>query len=93
VSLVNAEGEAANAAAVQDDEAGKDAGVEVLEEKLGGGTVVPVKTLVPDFGLLFEERTKLLRGKVAEVEDLELLRGRHEGCQIPVAGCQERLVL
>ena len=35
LAFVNAEGESADAAAVEGDEAGEDAGVEVLEEKLG----------------------------------------------------------
>ena len=93
VAFVDAEGEADDAAAVERDEAGKDARIQILEQELGGGFVVPVEALVPEFGLLFEERTKLLRGEVAQVEDLELLRGRHESCRMPVpdasARCQQ----
>ena len=44
VALVDAEGEAADAAAVEGDEAGQDAGVEILKEKLGGAAIVPAET-------------------------------------------------
>ena len=78
VAFVDAEAEAAEAAPVEGDEAGEDAGVEVLEEKLGGGAVVPAEALIPDLGFLLEERAELARGEVAEIEDFELLRGGHE---------------
>ena len=77
MAFVDAEAEANNASSVERDEAGKDARIEILKQELGGGSVVPVEALVPELGLLFEQRTKLLRGEVAQVEDLELLRGRH----------------
>ena len=78
VALVDAEGEAADAAAVEGDEAGEDAGVEVLEEKLGGAAIVPAEAGLPDGGLGFEQGTKLARGEVPEVEDLELSSDGHE---------------
>jgi hypothetical protein len=48
LAFVDAEGEAADAPTVEGDEAGKDAGVEVLEEELGGALVVPTQPLLPD---------------------------------------------
>ena len=78
VALVDAEGEAADAAAVEGDEAGEDAGVEVLEEELGGAAIVPAEAGLPDSGLGFEQGTKLARGEVPEVEDLELSGDGHE---------------
>ena len=77
LGFVDAEGEAADAAAVERDEAGQDAGVEVLEEELGGALVVPAETLLPDARLGFEQRAELTRGEVAEVQDLELGRDCH----------------
>jgi len=77
VALVNAEGEAADAATVEGDEAGKDARIEILEEKLGGALIVPAKTLLPDASLGFEERAELPGREVPEVEDLELGRDSH----------------
>ena len=70
--FVDAEGETDDASAVEGDETGEDAGVEVLQEEVGGGAVVPVEALVPEGGLSLEERAELTRGEVAEVEDLEL---------------------
>ena len=72
LAFVDAEGEAADAAAVERDEAGKDAGVEILEEELGGALVVPAQALLPDARLGFEQGAQLARGEVAQVEDLEL---------------------
>ena len=72
VSLVDAEGEAADASAVQRDEAGQDAGVEVLQQQFGGALVVPAQPLLPDARFGLEQGTELARGKVPEVEDLEL---------------------
>jgi hypothetical protein len=78
VALVDAEGEAADAATLEGDKAGEDSRVEVLEKELSGAAIVPAETLFPDGGLGFEQRTELTRGEVAEVEDLELGGCRHE---------------
>ena len=59
VSFVDAEREATDASAVERDEAGQDAGVEVLQEQLGGTLVVPAQLLLPDASLGFKERTEL----------------------------------
>jgi hypothetical protein len=72
VSLVDAESEAADAASVECDETGKDVGVEVLQEEFGGAAIVPAEALLPDVGLRFKQGPQLARGKVPEVEDLEL---------------------
>ena len=54
--LVDAEGVADDLAAVEGDEAGEDAIVQVLEEEVGGGAVIPAETALPGGGLLGEER-------------------------------------
>ncbi len=82
VALVDAEGVAADASTVQGDEAGEDARVEVLEQELGGGLVVPAKTLLPEARLVFEQGAQLARGVVPDVEDLELGRDDHKARQI-----------
>jgi hypothetical protein len=74
LALVDAEGEAADTAAVEGDEAGQNARVEILKEKFGRTPVVPAKPLLPYFGLGFEQGAKLARGEVPKVEDLELGR-------------------
>ncbi len=48
VSFVDAEGETADASAIERDEAGQDAGVEVLQQQLGRALVVPAQLLLPD---------------------------------------------
>ena len=77
LALVDTEGEAADASAIERDEAGQDAGVEVLEEKLGGALVVPAQALLPEARLGFEQRAQLSRGKMAKVQNLELGRDCH----------------
>ena len=77
--FVDAEGVTDDLAAVEGDEAGEDAVVEVLEEEVGGGAVIPAETALPGGGLLGEERAQLARVEVAEVEDFELWRGRGQG--------------
>ena len=72
VAFVDAEGVAGDFAAIESDEAGKDAGVEVLQKEFGGAAVVPAKALFPYAGLGFEQRAKLARGEVAQVQQLEL---------------------
>ena len=72
VAFVDAEGEAADATAVERDKAGQDAGVEVLQEEFGGAAVVPAEPPLPDVGLGLEQRPQLTRGEVPEVENLEL---------------------
>ena len=56
LAFVDAEGESADASAIEGYEAGKDARVEVLEEEFGGALIVPAKTLLPDARLGFEQR-------------------------------------
>src|SRR5271168_3801470 len=48
LAFVDAEGEAADASAVERNKTGQDAGVEILKEKLGGALVVPAQTLLPE---------------------------------------------
>ncbi len=48
LAFVDAEGEPADTSSVEGDEAGQDAGVEVLEEELGGALVVPTQPLLPE---------------------------------------------
>jgi hypothetical protein len=78
MAFVDAEGVAAYASTVEGDEAGQDARVEVLEQELGGGLVVPTETSLPEASLVFEQRAQLTRGVVPKVEDLELGRGDHK---------------
>ena len=47
LALVDAEGEATDASTIERDKAGQDAGVKVLEKKLGGALVVPPEPLFP----------------------------------------------
>ena len=77
LAFVDAEGEAADAAAVEGDESGEDARVEVLEEELGGALIVPAETLLPETRLGFEQRAQLTRGKMTQVENFELGRDGH----------------
>jgi hypothetical protein len=78
MAFVDAEGVAAYASTVEGDEAGQDARVEVLEQELGGGLVVPTETSLPEASLVFEQRAQLTRGVVPKVEDLELGRSDHK---------------
>ena len=77
LAFVDAEGEAADASAVERDKAGQDAGVEILQEQLGGALVVPAQALLPEARLGFEQRAQLTRGEMAEIQDLELGRDCH----------------
>jgi hypothetical protein len=83
VSLVDAEGEAADASAVEGYEAWEDARVEILQEEFGGTLIVPAETLLPGPRLGFEKRAKLTRGEVPQVEDFELGRDGHFLTYIP----------
>ena len=83
VAFVDAEGETADAAAIEGDEAGEDTGVQILQEELGGAAIVPAETVLPDGGLGLEQGAELTRREVAEVEDLELGGGGHELESIP----------
>ncbi len=78
MAFVDAEGVAADAAAVESDEAGEDARVEILQEELGGGLVVPAKASLPEARLGLEQGPQLAGGEVPEVEDLELGRDDHK---------------
>jgi hypothetical protein len=82
LAFVDAEGESADASAVEGDEAGQDAGVKVLQEKLGGTLVVPAQALLPETRLGFEQRAQLTCRKVAEVQNLELGRDCHASADI-----------
>jgi hypothetical protein len=75
--FIDAEGEAADAPAVERDEAGQDTGVEILKEKLGGALIVPAEALFPEARLGFKQRAQLARGEVTKVQDLELGRYGH----------------
>jgi hypothetical protein len=77
LAFVDAEGEAADAAAVEGDKAWEDAGVEILEEEFGGALIVPAKALLPEARLGFEQWAQLTRGKMTQVEDFELGRDCH----------------
>ena len=77
LAFVDAEGEATDAAAIEGDEAGQDAGVEILEEEFGRALVVPAQALLPETRLGFKQRAQLTRRKMAEVQDLELSRDCH----------------
>src|SRR5438876_530100 len=70
LAFVDTEGKAADAPAVERDKAGQDAGVKVLEKKLGGALVIPAQALLPEARLGFEQRAQLTRGKMAEVQNL-----------------------
>ena len=85
VSLVDAEGEAADAATVERDKAGEDTRIEILEEEFGGALVVPAETLLPGARLGFEQRAKLARGEVPQVEDFELGGDVHSSGTCPGA--------
>src|SRR5260370_35183726 len=78
MAFVDAEGVAADAAAVESDEAGEDARVEILQEKLGGGLIVPAEASLPEARLGLEQGPQLARGEVPEVEDFELCRANHK---------------
>jgi hypothetical protein len=80
--LVNTEGEAADAAVIERDVAGKDLGLEVLEEELGGAAIVPAQLFAPEEGLLLEQGTELPRVEMTNVEDLYLGRCRQFPCHL-----------
>jgi hypothetical protein len=77
VAFVDAEGVAGDFAAIECDEAGKDAGIKVLEKEFGRTAVVPTKAIFPDAGLGFEQRAKLSRREVSQVQQLELCGYSH----------------
>jgi hypothetical protein len=77
LAFIDTEGETADASAIERDEARKDAGVEVLKEKLGGALVVPAQALLPEARLGFQQGTQLSRRKMAKVQNLELSRDCH----------------
>src|SRR5271163_1064196 len=77
VFLVNAENIAGGTAVFDSDVAGENPRVEILQEQIGGGAVIPSEALVPEADLLFEHRTERVRRKVAKVKDLELDGRRH----------------
>ncbi len=78
IGFEDAEGIAEDAMAMERDEAGKDAALDVFEEKIRGPGVVPLKALVPAAGFIGEEWTELARVEVTEVENLDFLG--IEGC-------------
>jgi hypothetical protein len=71
------EGVAGDLAAAQSDEAGEDAAVEIFEQDRGGAGVIPEEAALPAVGLFHEQRLKLRRGEVAQVEHFELRRETH----------------
>ena len=75
--FVDAEDVAGDAAGVYGDVAGEGAGVEILEEKLGGGEIVPVEALLPEGALSFEHRAQHGRGEVSQIENLQRKTGCH----------------
>jgi hypothetical protein len=77
VAFVDAEGEAADAAAVEGDETWEDTRVEILQEEFGGALIVPTETLLPGACLGFEQRAELASGEMPQVEDFELGRDSH----------------
>ena len=77
VFLINSEYVAGGAAVLDGDVAGKNARVEILEEQISGGAIIPSQALVPKADLLIEHRTQRVRREVAKVEDLELDCRRH----------------
>ncbi len=78
-AFIDEEGIAADAAAVERDEAGEDAGVKVLKQQIGRAAIVPAEALEPDVSLFIEQRPELARGEVAEIQNFDLLRARHRG--------------
>src|SRR5271170_2235750 len=72
VFFVYTENIAGGAAVLDSDVAGENAGVEILQEQVGGGAVIPSQAIVPEADLLIEHRTQRVRREVAKVEDLEL---------------------
>ena len=77
VFFVDTEDVAGDAAVFDGDVAGEDAGVEVLEEQIGGGAVVPAQAFVPELDFGVEDGLQRVRREVAKVEDLELECRRH----------------
>ena len=71
-AFIDAEAVADDAAAKQGDEAREDLLIEVLEEKLGGGGIVPAEALAPEDGFFLEDGAELGRLEVPEVKDLDL---------------------
>ena len=67
--LVDKEGIAEDAAALNGGVAGKDLGVHVAEDHLGGGGVVPREQASPHGDLIFQQRAKVSGREVSEIED------------------------
>jgi hypothetical protein len=82
IVLVDTEDVSGDAAIFDGDVAGEDAGVEVLEEQIGGAAVVPAQALVPELDFRIEDRADRVRRKMAKVEDLELERRCHSSSEL-----------
>ena len=69
ILLVNEERVTEDAAALQGSVSGEDLGVHVAQDHLGGAGVVPGEKLGPNRNLIFEQRPKISRRKMTEIED------------------------
>ena len=79
MAFVNTETVAADAPAIERNIALQNAGLKILQEKLGGAAIVPAQTLAPELSFLLQQRPQLTPGEVAQVENFELRRDRQAG--------------
>ena len=83
--LVDKEGVAEDAAALDGGVAGKNLGVHVAEDHLGGSGVVPGEQAPPHGDLIFQQRTKVGGREVSEIENFHI-RARFQGLRFQVSG-------
>ena len=75
--LVDAEGIAGDLTCLEGRVAGEHVAVEILHQKFGRGSIVPVQALFPQFALGIEHRAEHRRREVPQVEDLNGNTGCH----------------
>src|SRR6266481_1104054 len=80
ILLVDKEGVAEDAAALDGGISGEDFGVHVAEDHLRGGGIVPRELSAPHGDLIFQQRSKVGGREVSEIEDFHKKQGLR--CQV-----------
>src|SRR5262249_51659502 len=79
-SFIDKEGVSANPSVFDSGIAGKNLGIDVAEDHLCGGVVVPRHEPVPHPGFVLQQRPQMLRAEVPQIQDLYSGRLRHPVC-------------
>src|ERR1039458_8898842 len=80
--LINKEGVAEDAAPLDGRIAGKNLGIHVAQDHLGGGSVVPREQPSPQGDLIFQQRSKVGGREMSEIENF------HNKCPVLRFQCQ-----